>query len=379
MLDVGTNNQALLAPESTYLGIKHPRLDGEEYWELVDEFMRACRERWPNVLIQFEDFSPDKAPKVLEKYRHNHLCFNDDIQGTGSMSLAGIFSALQCQGKGPDEIVNQKIVVAGAGSAGIGVCHSLIHGMIHEGCDIQKAYENFYLVDMHGLIGHERADLEQQHVSFARKDLPDGLSLHEVVEQVKPDILLGLSGQKDLFKEETIRSMAANCERPIIFPMSNPTSKCETTAENVYKWTEGRAIFASGSPFDPVVIDGVTYSPSQANNVFIFPGVGLAAVLCQPTRISNIMFLAASRKLAELCKDEDRARGRVYPEVADIREVSKEIAVAVCKSAFDHGFATVPEVGRPTFAQRLPSGRPARPLVPSLPLPLCAHLVCLCV
>jgi malate dehydrogenase (oxaloacetate-decarboxylating)(NADP+) len=266
VLDVGTNNPELLS-DHFYLGIQKPRLTGKEYYQLVDEFMQAVRYRWPNVLVQFEDFSSDKAQKLLNMYRKDHLVFNDDIQGTGATTLAGILGALRAKGESVDSLGDQRILIAGAGSAGIGVAQVLKQAMIEQGRTEDEARKAFYVVDQHGLLGKERdGELSHEQAEFAR-DSGGGLSLLEVVQQFKPTILLGMTAVGGLFKEELIREMASYCERPVIFPLSNPTVKAECSAEQAFEWTQGRCIFASGSPFDPVTLHGKTYYPTQCNNM----------------------------------------------------------------------------------------------------------------
>lgn len=330
MLDVGTNNQELL-DDPFYLGIDQKRATGAEYFEIVDEFMKAVTSRWPNVLVQFEDFTSDKANIVLDKYRKNVLCFNDDIQGTGSVIVSGLLNALRATGKNFSDLKNQKIMVAGAGCAGLGVCSALVAAMIKEGASPSEAYKRFYVLDKDGLITQARPNLTPEQVPFAiaRSDMTDGLSLMETMKAVKPDILLGISGIGGLFKEELIREMCQHVERPIIFPLSNPTSNSEASAQDICTWTEGKAIFASGSPFPPVTFGDSVFYPSQGNNMFIFPAVGLAASIAGAKTISDALFYTASKALANTVTAEQLSRGEVYPPVADIREVTTIVATAI--------------------------------------------------
>lgn len=229
--------------------------------------MQAVRYRWPNVLVQFEDFSSDKAQKLLNTYRNDHLCFNDDIQGTGATTLSGLLGALRAKGESVDALGDQRIVIAGAGSAGIGVAQVLKQAMMEQGRTEEEALKAFFVVDQNGLLGKERlSELSKEQAEFAR-DTDGGLSLSEIVAKFKPTMLLGMTAVGGLFKEDMIRDMAANCDRPIIFPLSNPTTKAECTAEQAFEWTNGTCIFASGSPFDPVVIDDKTFYPTQCNNM----------------------------------------------------------------------------------------------------------------
>ena len=253
-LDLGTNNAELLS-DPHYRGWRQPRVSGREYYELVDEFMKSVFARFPSALVQFEDFSSDKASALLSKYRDKYLCFNDDIQGTGATVLAGVLGALRMQRKAPDSIRDLKVVVVGAGSAGVGVAQALHMAMQQAGSSFKTSASNFYVFDQDGLIGKSRfASLTEEQMSFARSDLPDGLSLEDAMDQIKPELILGLSGKRGTISEQAIRSMASHTKRPIVMPLSNPTSSCEITPEEAYLWTDGRAIVATGSPFDAVTL-----------------------------------------------------------------------------------------------------------------------------
>lgn len=265
VIDAGTDNEDLLN-DDFYLGVQKPRLKGPDYFQLVDEFMQAVKHRWPNVLVQFEDFSSDKAQVLLNHYRHDHLCFNDDIQGTGATTLAGVLGALRAKGETVNDLGNQRIVIAGAGSAGIGVAQVLMQAMMEQGRTYEEAKDCFYVVDAKGLLGVEQNEsLSPEQRDFTR-ELDGGMPLEDVVKKYKPTMLLGMTGVGGLFKEEIVREMAANCERPVLFPLSNPTIKAECTAEQAFEWTNGKCIFASGSPFDPVSMNGKTFYPTQCNN-----------------------------------------------------------------------------------------------------------------
>lgn len=335
MLDTGTQNDELLN-DPFYLGVQHPRLEGEQFWSMVDEFMRGVRSRWPNALVQFEDFSSDHAADVLNAYRLKQLCFNDDIQGTGAVVLAGSLSACKISGI---PLQAQKIVVLGAGSAGLGVSTTLLQGMVHDGLTSDEAQKRFYIMDQDGLIGHTREGMTPGQHFFSRDDLRDRMSLLEVIKKVKPTMLLGLSASKGAFTQEAVKEMAKYTERPILFPLSNPTAVAECTAEEAYEWTNGKCVFASGSPFDPVTYNGKTYDVSQCNNMFIFPGVGFASILTQSSRVTDRMLYAASNALANCVTEEEMKRGQVFPSVANIRDVSLEVATAVAQNTLDEGIA----------------------------------------
>ena len=340
VIDVGTDNPKLLN-DKFYLGLPHPRLQGKKYYQVVDEFIHAARHRWPNVLIQFEDFSSDKAQTLLNKYRDQILCFNDDIQGTGATSLAGILGALRARGESPTSLGDQRILIAGAGSAGIGVAQVLYQAMLEHGRTPEEAKKCFFVADQNGLLSHKtHKDLTAEQSNFAR-DEDGGLTLKEIVNKYKPTMILGMTAVGQLWKEDLIRDMAKHCDRPIIFPLSNPTSKAECTAEQAVKWTDGRCIFASGSPFDPVKMDnGKTFYPTQCNNMFIFPGIGLGLTLCGAKTCPDRMLYVAAEALANYLSEEELALGKVFPHISTIRDVSKKVAVSVIKEAIRTGNCT---------------------------------------
>eukprot|EP01111_Echinosteliopsis_oligospora_P010829 TRINITY_DN3431_c0_g1_i1.p1 TRINITY_DN3431_c0_g1~~TRINITY_DN3431_c0_g1_i1.p1 ORF type:complete len:585 (-),score=176.26 TRINITY_DN3431_c0_g1_i1:9-1763(-) len=343
MIDSGTNNPQLLA-DPLYLGLQQKRITGDEYFALLDEFMHAITSRWPKVLIQFEDFETQNALPLLQKYRSNYLCFNDDIQGTGAVALAGVMSALRVQGKDPvKEIGNQRIVCVGGGSAGLGVIHGIMMGMRQAGVPEDKARKCFWVVDKDGLLGRMRENVSESQFQFLRMEdeYSDKLQLLDVIKRVQPTILLGLSGVGGIFTEEVLREVAKYVERPIVFPLSNPDIKSECTAQEALEYTDGRAIIATGSPFAPVTINGKTIYPCQGNNMFIFPGVGLGALLAGAPTITDGMFYSAAKTLASLLTPEELAEGKVYPDISNIRAVSKQIAVATIKCAFEERLATI--------------------------------------
>jgi malate dehydrogenase (oxaloacetate-decarboxylating)(NADP+) len=317
------------------------RLKGKEYFQLIDEFMDAVRFRWPKVLVQFEDFNSSVAQKLLDKYRDKHLCFNDDIQGTGATALAGLLCALRAKGEAVTALGDQKILIVGAGSAGIGIAQLLKQAMHEQGKTEEEAKDKFFVVDQHGLLGLARAsELNPEQLKFARPN-DDRLSLVDVIHKYRPTVIIGVTAVGGLFTEEVVRAMAACNDRPIVFPLSNPTAKAECTAEEAYRWTDGRCIFASGSPFAPVTLgDGSTAYPSQCNNMYIFPGLGLGATVCDATKVTDRMLYIAAETLAKFVPEDDVAKGILFPPLSRIREVSRSIAVAVAQEAIRGGLAT---------------------------------------
>jgi malate dehydrogenase (oxaloacetate-decarboxylating)(NADP+) len=335
VIDVGTNNEKFLN-DPLYLGERHPRLTGDEYLDVIDEFIYMAHERWPKALIQFEDFTNDNAFTLLERYRHKLLCFNDDIQGTGGVALAGILGALRIT---KEKLSDQRIIFLGAGSAAVGIADMIVAGMVEEGMTLQAARDNFWFIDSHGLVTHTRDDKLAPHkLPYARKE-KFIKELIDIVKAVKPTILVGVSKQPGSFNEEVIRAMYEYVKKPIIFALSNPTSKSECTPEQAYRWTDGNAIYASGSPFPPVTLHGKTYIPGQGNNMYIFPGVGLGAIASQATKVTNSMFYAAAKALANTVDEDDLAKGKVYPDLMNIREISAKIAAAVCEIAYSESLA----------------------------------------
>ena len=337
-LDVGTDNEPLLH-DPLYIGIRQHRLRGEAYDALVDEFMAAAHEVFPHVLVQFEDFANRNAFRLLNKYRDRFCTFNDDIQGTGAVALAGLYSALRITG---GQLPEQTVLFLGAGEAAIGIANLIVAAMVGEGLSEEEARGRCWLVDSGGLVVQDRAGLAGHKLPYAHAHAPlsDFLS---AVEALKPTAIIGVSGQHGAFTQPVLAAMARLNEQPIIFALSNPTSKAECTAEQAYSWTEGRAIFASGSPFAPVTLEGKTYVPGQGNNAYIFPGVGLGAIACGARLVTDEMFFAAARALAEQVSESDLARGLIYPPLTEIREVSAGIAVAVAEVAYRRGLAAQPK------------------------------------
>jgi len=291
------------------------------------------------VLIQFEDFGNQNAFRLLEKYRDRVCSFNDDIQGTGAVALAGIISAMRITG---GKLPDQRLLFLGAGEAGIGTADAFVAALVEEGVPVEKAREQCCFVDTQGLLTSRRANIAHHKQRYAR-DLEPVESFLEAVKTLKPTAILGLSGQPGSFSQDIIEAMGEINERPIIFALSNPTSKAECTAEQAYRWTNGRAIFASGSPFDAVKIGNRTHVPGQGNNVYIFPGVGLGAIVSRSRRVTDEMFLAASHSLARQVSDYDLESGCIYPSLSRIREVSAKIAYEVAKIAFKNGLAEIDE------------------------------------
>ncbi|MFQ6607119.1 MAG: NAD-dependent malic enzyme [Fidelibacterota bacterium] len=335
-IDVGTNNEELLT-DPLYIGLLQNRVRGEEYDELIDEFIWAVQDVFPGALIQFEDFSNQNAFRLLQKYERQVCTFNDDIQGTAGVTLAGIFSALRITGQ---KLIEQKILFQGAGEAGIGIADLIVSAMVAEGLSHKEAQQQCWLVDSKGLVVKSRDNLQKHKLAYAHDHefVPD---LFSAVEKLKPTILLGVSGQPQTFTQSIVEAMGRINERPVIFALSNPTSKAECTAEQAYRWTNGRVIFASGSPFDPVTLNGRTYIPGQGNNAYVFPGVGLGVIECGARHVTEEMFFAAAKALANEVTEDDLASGCIYPPLTQIREVSAVIATAVAEVAYELGLATV--------------------------------------
>ncbi len=336
-LDVGTNNQRLL-DDPFYIGLPQNRLRGEAYDALVDEFMTAVTARFPHALIQFEDFSNQNAFRLLHKYRNQYRTFNDDIQGTAGVALAGLYSALRLTG---GKLSEQLLLFLGAGEAGIGIADLVVSAMMQEGLTAEAARQQCWFVDSRGLVESSRSDLAEHKLPYAHDHAPLTTFL-EAVEALQPTGIIGVSGMPRMFTQPVVEAMARLNEQPIVFALSNPTANSECTAEQAYRWTNGRAIFASGSPFDPVELDGRTYIPGQGNNSYIFPGVGLGVVATGARHVTDDMFLAAAQTLAQLVTPADLAAGLIYPSLKRIREVSAHIATAVAEIAYTHDLATVP-------------------------------------
>jgi malate dehydrogenase (oxaloacetate-decarboxylating)(NADP+) len=332
MLDVGTNNESLLN-DPLYNGLERRRVRGEDYDELVEEFIMAAQEVFPGVLIQLEDFGNTNAFRLLEQYRNQVPLFNDDIQGTGAVAISGVIGALRITG---NELADQKILFLGAGEAGIGIADVFVAALGEQGIPAEEARKQCWFVDSKGLLVSGRDTLAEHKIPYAH-DHPPLDDFLDAVKTLKPTAILGLSGQPNTFTKEVVEAMAEINERPIIFALSNPTSMAECTAEQAYAWSDGRAVFASGSPFDPVKYNNQTFIPGQGNNAYIFPGVGLGAIVSQARVITDEMFLAAAHSLANQVTESDLERGRVYPPLSRIRSVSAKIAYDVAKMVYDQG------------------------------------------
>jgi malate dehydrogenase (oxaloacetate-decarboxylating)(NADP+) len=331
---MGTNNEALLN-DPYYVGLRRHRVTGAAYDELVEEFIAAACEVFPDVIIQFEDFANHNAFRLLERYRNQICTFNDDIQGTASVALAGVLSALRVKGT---QLADEKFLFLGAGEAATGIADLIVAAMVAQGVDIAVARQHCWLVDSKGLVVQSRAGLAAQKLPYAHDHAPvdDFLS---ALRALRPTAIIGVAAVGGTFTPEVLAAMAEINAHPIVFALSNPTSKAECTAAQAYEGTQGRALFACGSPFLPVQYAGKTLVPRQGNNSYIFPGVGLGAIACGATRITDEMFLAAAQTLAAHVTPADLAQGSLFPPLANAREVSVHIAVAVAEVAFSRGLA----------------------------------------
>ncbi|MBL1148527.1 MAG: oxaloacetate-decarboxylating malate dehydrogenase [Proteobacteria bacterium] len=327
MFDVGTNNKALLA-DPLYLGHRSERLRGAEYLELMDEFIDAVKELYPKTVLQFEDFATDNAYRLLTRYQDQLPCFNDDIQGTGAVVLAGLYAAARETGT---DFKDMRIMFLGAGSAATGIGDLIVKALQEEGLSEKEARTRLSFVDSKGLVTTSRDKLEAHKKPYAVDAAPaDFLSS---IDTVKPHVLIGATGKAGAFPKEAVGKMTALNERPVIFALSNPTANAECTAEDAYKWSKGKALFASGSPFKSVAYDGKTLIPGQANNAFVFPGIGLGAMVSKTSKITDSMLLAAARTLAANVSKDDLAAGSLYPRMAKAGEMSRAIAKSVIKTA----------------------------------------------
>jgi malate dehydrogenase (oxaloacetate-decarboxylating)(NADP+) len=337
-LDVGTDNTALHNDEF-YIGLKQKRVRGPEYDAFLEEFVAAVQSHYPKALLQWEDFGNTNAFRLLGKYQPRLPSFNDDIQGTAAVALAGLIASLRITGQ---RLRDQKLLFLGAGEASTGIASLFVTAACAEGLTEAEARARCWFVDSSGLLVRNRPGTLPHHkVPFAH-DHPHLATLSEALEAVKPTTLIGASGMPRTFTQDIITRMGALNERPVIFALSNPTSKAECTAEDAYNWTNGRAIFASGSPFAPVTVGGKTFVPGQGNNVYIFPGVGLGVLACQAREVTDEMFLTAARTLSSLVSDDDLALGRLYPAFSKIRDVSLAIATAVAEDAYRNNLAIRP-------------------------------------
>jgi malate dehydrogenase (oxaloacetate-decarboxylating)(NADP+) len=337
-IDVGTDNAELLA-DPFYIGLRQRRLRGAAYDALIDEFMTAAREVFPGVLVQFEDFGNQNAFRLLEKYQHRQCVFNDDIQGTAAVALAGLFSALRITG---GKLEDQRVLFFGAGEAAIGIASLISEAVTAQGIPAAEARKRCWLMDSRGLVVKSRTDLTEHKQPFAHEHAPVGDFL-SAIRALKPTAIIGVAAVGGTFTTEVLEEMARLNERPIIFALSNPTSKSECTAEEAYRHTKGRALFACGSPFDPVTISGKTFVPRQGNNSYIFPGIGLGAIISRTKELTPEMFMGSAHTLASLTTESDLAQGSLYPSLSRVREVSAHIAAGLAKTAHKRGLAGVAE------------------------------------
>ncbi len=343
MLDVGTNSQELL-DDVLYLGYPEQRLEGDAYMELMDEFVQAVQQKFPKALIQFEDFSTPNAYTFLEKYRDEVLCFNDDIQGTAAVALAGVYASTRITGMAFKDL---RLMFLGAGSAATGIADLMVSAFQEEGLSEQEAYHRLWFLDSKGLIVEGRDRLKSHNLRYAHRHAP--MQFMEALDTIKPHVLIGATGSPGTFNKAVIEKMSAMNERPVIFALSNPTSRAECTAEEAYTWSDGKAVFTSGSPFDKVQYKGTEFRPGQGNNAYIFPGLGLGAIIANTRTITDAMFLITARTLAQLVQEDDIARGSLYPRLREIRKLSQAVAVAVAEEAFSTGLA---RAERPAYLQQ---------------------------
>lgn len=342
-IDVGTNNQELLN-DPIYMGLKQPRIRGEQYYQFVEQIISAVRERWPNVLIQFEDFAQINAMPLLTQYRDKICCFNDDIQGTAAVTVASLIAASRALGK---QLKDQTITFVGAGSAGCGIAEHIVRQMMDEGLSDHEARSRIFMVDRFGLMTDQQPNLLdfQQKLATPVNAISEWeysgqeIALLDVVKNAKPSILIGVSGQAGLFSEEVIKTLAKYYKHPIVLPLSNPTSQVEAQPKDIIEWTQGAAIVATGSPFGPVYFQGKTYTIAQCNNSYIFPGIGLGVIACGANHISDAMLMAASTALADCSPRLKNPAADLLPNINDIHQVSKFIAFKVAKAAMADGLA----------------------------------------
>jgi len=342
-LDVGTDNPNLLE-DPMYMGWRHQRIGGEEYTEFVEAFMQAVHRRWPDALIQFEDFAQKNAMPLLERYKEQYCCFNDDVQGTAAVTVGSLLAACKAA---KTKLSEQRVTFLGAGSAGCGIAEAIVAQMIAEGLSEQQARSQVFMVDRWGLLQNNMPTLLPFQQKLAQKcddierwdSFSENISLLDVVNNAKPTVLIGVSGAPGVFSEEIIKMMHSHCSRPIIFPLSNPTSRVEATPKDLLHWTKGQALVATGSPFEPVVVEDETFEIAQCNNSYIFPGIGLGVLAAGAKRVSNEMLMASSRALAECSPLALEGEGPLLPPLEEIHQVSKHIAFAVGKVAIEQGHA----------------------------------------
>lgn len=365
VLDTGTDNLDLLS-DPAYLGVQHPRVRGEEYDEFINKFVKAVKKLFPNAMLHWEDFAAGNATRILNRYRDEICSFNDDIQGTASVVVAAILSAIRSSGT---KICEQQIVINGAGSAGIGIANQLVNVMMTEGISEKEAMSKFWGLSSRGLLVEDGV-LRDFQAPFARSreevsgwdvENPRKITLAEVVENTQPTILIGTSAQAGAFTEKIVKRMAEKVERPIIMPLSNPTTKAEATPENLINWTDGRALIATGSPFDPVEYKSTTFHIAQANNALVFPGIGLGVIVCKAEKVSDNMIAAASSAVANAVTDR-RLGASLLPPINHLRSISAQVAIAVVEAAKAEGLARK-EVPSPIEAVYKNTWKPIYPKV----------------
>jgi malate dehydrogenase (oxaloacetate-decarboxylating) len=341
-IDVGTNNERLLN-DPLYMGWRHERLTGDAYYDFVERFVVAVRRHFPNALLQWEDFAKHHAFDLLERYRDRILCFNDDIQGTGATGLAALMTAARIKGVG---LKDMKYAIVGMGEAGSGIAANIRAAMEAEGLTADQARARIFAMDKQGLLIRDDPTLEHQQVPFAQDraavdgwtlDDPNTVGMMDVLRNARPSVLIGVTARPGLFDEAVLGQMAANDPRPVFMPLSNPTSKCECTAEDVSRATNGRFLMATGSPFAPVQAEGGLQGIAQCNNLFIFPGVGLGAIVSGSHKVTDAMFAAGANALSALVTDEQKRQGYLLPRMENIREASAQVALAVAKEARESG------------------------------------------
>ena len=336
-LDVGTNNEEFLK-DPLYMGLRQHRVTGPEYMALVEEFITAVRERWPNVLIQFEDFQNTNAFALLDAWRDRVTCFNDDIQGTAAVVVTGLYTAVRAL---KQKLSDQRILFLGAGAAATGIAHLIADAMAEDGIDRNEALKRIALFDSKGLVSSTRGDkLAPNKVPFAQA-YENTTDFAQAIRQLKPTCIIGVSAQGGAFTEDVVKAMCEVNARPMIFALSNPTSKAECTAKQAYTWSEGKCLFACGSPFAPVAVGNKTFVPRQGNNSYVFPGIGFGCIFVRAKTIPNQIFLTAAKTLANLVGESDLANGSLYPPLSQVRELSAHIAVAVADYCFKNGLAQV--------------------------------------
>lgn len=336
-IDAGTNTERYLN-DPLYLGLRQKRETGDEYFALVEEFIHAVRARWPHVLVQFEDFQNTVAFTHLNNWRDKICCFNDDIQGTASVVLTGLYSAMRVK---KEKLSDQRVLFLGAGAAAAGIAHLIADAMVEEGVSEEKALSQISFFDSKGLVTKSRGDQLAAHKLDFAHDWQNTTDFAEAIRQIKPAAIIGVSATGGAFTKEVVEAMTAVNAQPIIMALSNPTSKSECTAEQAYTWSNGKCLFACGSPFAPVTVNGKTFVPRQGNNSYVFPGIGFGCIYARAKTIPNQIFLTASKALADLVSEEDLGNGSLYPPLADVRHLSAEIAAKVAEYCFDHGIAGV--------------------------------------